>query len=113
MHNEHKSKYIGTYKAKVHIDSSEVGESIDLTSNEFGVKIEQDNSIDVVVDCNPAHPGPYTYDQKLQQYIPIDVDEVVVDQSESVMDIDSCLTAFVSSGFDFKTLEEWDKIKKN
>ena len=27
--------------------------------------------------------------------------------------LDECLTAFVKSGFDLKTLEKWDKIKKN
>jgi len=30
-----------------------------------------------------------------------------------IVDLDACLSEFISSGFDFKTLEQWDKIKKN
>ena len=36
-----------------------------------------------------------------------------VKQEDELIDIDSCLSAFVSSGFDFNTLDKWDKIKKN
>lgn len=113
MHNEHKTEYHGAYKAKIQIESTKEDGLINLTSDEFSENVDQEIRVNPQVDYDPTHPGPYTYDSTLHQYIPIDVEEDVEAQSEAVMDIDACLTAFVTSGFDFKTLEEWDKIKKN
>ena len=51
-------------------------------------------------------------DEDYQVLDQMDLSEEVT-QDEEYMDIDACLSEFVSSGFDFKTLEQWDKIKKN
>ena len=41
-----------------------------------------------------------------------DVPDKAPEESE-IIDLDACLSEFISSGFDFKTLEQWDKTKKN
>lgn len=89
MNNDHIGEFKGAYKAKTR------AESVDCPTDVFAPNQQQDeygNSIG-------------------EEYIPIVTE--AVDISEEMTDIDACLSAFISSGFDFKTLEQWDKTKKS
>ena len=75
-----------------------------------------------IARMNNEHAGSFTGSYKAKTRIKTDEDYQVLDQmdlseevtqDEELMDLDACLAEFVSSGFDFKTLEQWDKIKKN
>ena len=89
MNNEHSSEFKGEYKAKTRAEAVECpvdGPDLGLQQGEF---------------------ANFTEDQ----YIIIDLD--ADDFAEEVTDIDTCLSAFISSGFDFKTLDQWDKTRKS
>ena len=115
MNNEHKKSFKEKFKAKVrintadqHVELNPEDLPLDSAVDEFAGFVDLNN----LDDANPAHPGPYTYDSQSCQYVPIELEDAHnLEEGES--DIDSLLSAFVNSGFDFKTLDEWDKIKKN
>ena len=115
MNNEHKKSFKEKFKAKVrintadqHVELNPEDLPLDSAVDEFAGFVDLNN----LDDANPALPGPYTYDSQSCQYVPIDLEDAHnLEEGES--DIDSFLSAFVNSGFDFKTLDEWDKIKKN
>jgi hypothetical protein len=74
-----------------------------------------------IARMNNEHSGSFTGSYKAKTRANVDEDYQVIayddldvesDPDKELMDIDSCLSAFVTSGFDFKTLEQWDKTKK-
>ena len=74
-----------------------------------------------IARMNNEHSGSFTGSYKAKTRVNVDEDYQVIayddldvesDSDKELMDIDSCLSAFVTSGFDFKTLEQWDKTKK-
>lgn len=103
MNNDHPKSFIGSYKAKIREGATDyqcpdTGDyDVETERDEFGnlsfVKVFATND-----DCSEGLYDPLTESN--------DIDDGEVD-------IDACLSAFVNSGFDFKTLEQWDKIKNN
>lgn len=74
-----------------------------------------------IARMNNEHSGSFTGSYKAKTRVNVDEDYQVIayddldvesDPDKELMDIDSCLSAFVTSGFDFNTLEQWDKTKK-
>lgn len=121
MTNEHKTSYKNEYKAKVNPDLSRQ----DLADE--GIKIEdcldisdmpEDEFIDSELmsakvvppqEDRKRNPVKYTYDEQKAEYKPLNMSEDLPSDNE----LDEILSAFVSSNFDLKTLDEWDKTKKN
>lgn len=73
-----------------------------------------------IAKINNEHTSSYTESFKAKKRdndIQHVIDTPVISNEESdndcIIDIDTCLSEFVTSGFDFKTLEKWDKIKMN
>ncbi len=75
-----------------------------------------------IARMNNEHTGSFSGSYKAKTRTDVDKDSRVLEkidladevtQCEEMIDLDAFLSEFVSSGFDFKTLEQWDKIKKN
>jgi hypothetical protein len=75
-----------------------------------------------IARMNNEHAGSFSGSYKAKTRTDVDKDSQVLEKiniaeevthSEELIDLDAFLSEFVSSGFDFKTLEQWDKIKKN
>jgi hypothetical protein len=66
---------------------------------------------------NNEHPGSFTESYKAKKRIEVEPQIILEDiptespADNEITDIDACLSEFISSEFDFKTLEKWDKIK--
>jgi retron-type reverse transcriptase len=122
MTNEHKTAYKDEYKAKVNpdfswqeiadeeIESAEYLDFADLPEDEF---IEAELMSATVVappqDGRKKNSVKYTYDEQKAEYKPLNNSGDLPPDNE----LDEILSAFVSSNFDLKTLDEWDKTKKN
>ena len=75
-----------------------------------------------IARMNNEHAGSFSGSYKAKTRTDVDKDSQVLEKidiadevthSEELIDLDAFLSEFVSSGFDFKTLEQWDRIKKN
>lgn len=120
MTNEHKTAYKDEYRAKVTSDFSwqdladEEYESIDydfddLPEDEFVDSELVSAKVALPQEDRKMNPVKYTYDEQKAEYKPLNMSENLQSDNE----LDELLSAFVSSDFDLKTLEEWDKTKKN
>ena len=100
MNNEHKNAYNGEYKARVNsTDVVDISEDIDCVISEYSEFID-----DIEDFCvNEADL------EAAELYEAMQLDESI----DEMMDLDEALATFVSSEFDFKILEKWDKTKKN
>lgn len=103
MNNEHPKSFSGSYKAKIRVGEAyyqdiNVADYLPETlEDEFG---------------NPSvAKGGTTDTDDHENFLNPTIESEDID--DAMVDIDACLSAFVNSGFDFKTLEQWDKIKKN
>ena len=98
MTNNHKTSYKEEYKAKVNLDISRQ----DFVDEEITILQTEDYKRNSV---------KYTYDEQKAEY------KSLVESKDPVPTeiptLDKILSEFVSSEFDFKTLDEWDRIKKN
>ena len=102
MKNEHKNAYNGEYKARVNIDSADY---IDISEDTDRMVSEYNEFIDDIDEfcINEADL------EAAELYEAMQLDESI----DEMMDLDEALATFVSSEFDFKILEKWDKIKKS
>jgi hypothetical protein len=103
MLNDHKGAYKDEYKIKA---NSEIeGTYQDTTLPDMSASDCVDDIIETIDEFNLD-------DQDLG-----DIDSYGTSQDEATMNemlsLDAALAAFVSSEFDFKTLEKWDKTKKS
>ena len=103
MDNEHKGAYKDEYKIKANPEMEESYQ--DTTTPDKSVSDYVDDIIETIDEFNHD-------DQVLG-----DIDSYETSQDEATMNemlsLDAALAAFVSSEFDFKTLEKWDKTKKS
>ena len=114
MTNDHKTSYKDEYRAKVNPDFSwqdldEEDDLVELTEKEF---IDSEyTSASIATSQTPQERNSviYTYDEQKAEYKPLNMSEDLPPDNE----LDEILSAFVSSDFDLKTLDEWDKTKKN
>ena len=121
MTNEHKTAFKDEYKAKVNPEFSwqeladEEIESVDYL--DFA-ELPEDDFIDsepastvaaAPQDGRKTNSVKYTYDEQKAEYKPLNNSVDLPPDSE----LDDILSAFVSSDFDLKTLDQWDKTKKN
>ena len=121
MTNEHKTAFKDEYKAKVNPEFSwqeladEEIESVDYL--DFA-ELPEDDFIDsepastvaaAPQDGRKTNSVKYTYDEQKAEYKPLHNSVDLPPDSE----LDDILSAFVSSDFDLKTLDQWDKTKKN
>lgn len=121
MVNEHKTSYQDEYKAKVNTDFLRLGladEEIESVDDLDFADLPEDELIDSELASTviaPTQDGrkknsvKYTYDEQKADYKPLNNSGDILPENE----LDEILSAFVSSDFDLKTLEEWDKTKKN
>ena len=102
MKNEHKNAYDGEYKARVNIDFADY---IDISEDTDRIISEYNEFIDDIEDfcVNEADL------EAAELYEAIQLDESI----DELLDLDETLATFVSSEFDFKILDKWDKTKKN
>lgn len=121
MTNEHKTAFKDEYKAKVNPEFSwqeladEEIESVDYLDL---AELPEDDFIDsepastvaaAPQDGRKTNSVKYTYDEQKAEYKPLNNSVDLPPDSE----LDDILSAFVSSDFDLKTLDQWDKTKKN
>ena len=114
MTNDHKTSYKDEYRAKVNPDFSwqdldEEDDLVELTEKEF---IDSEyTSASIATSQTPKERNSviYTYDEQKAEYKPLNNSGDLPSDNE----LDEILSAFVSSNFDLKTLDEWDKTKKN
>ena len=103
MANDHKGAYKDEYKIKANPEME--GTYQDTTTPDTSVSDYVDDIIESIDEFNHD-------DQVLG-----DIDSYETNQDEAIMNemlsLDAALAAFVSSEFDFKTLEKWDKTKKS
>ena len=117
MNNEHKKSYEGSFVAKVKMLPAEMSGRAFIAGeqfNEFEVPTDEFGGLASLVEEELVHPGPFVYNHKINQWVPSHPS--VDDTNEDGFvhnELDEILTSLVSSGFDLKTLEKWDKIKKN
>ena len=114
MTNDHKTSYKDEYRAKVNPDFSwqdldEEDDLVELTEKEFIDSEHTSASIATSQTPKERNSVIYTYDEQKAEYKPLNQSEDLPPDNE----LDEILSAFVSSDFDLKTLDEWDKTKKN
>ena len=98
MTNNHKTSYKEEYKAKVNLDISRQ----DFVDEEITILQTEDYKRNSVKDI---------YDEQKAEYKSLVESKDPV--TTEIPTLDKILSEFVSSEFDFKTLDEWDRIKKN
>lgn len=114
MTNDHKTSYKDEYRAKVNPDFScqdldEEDDLVELTEKEFIDSEHTSASVATSQTSKERNSLIYTYDEQKAEYKPLDQSGGLPPDNE----LDEILSAFVSSDFDLKTLDEWDKTKKN
>lgn len=90
MNNEHPRSFKDTYKPKLRIKT-------DQPSDVVEEQVHSSKLLDVLK----------------KSIITNDLSDYECNIEEELIDIDKCLSEFVNSGFDLKTLEKWDKTKMN
>ena len=73
-----------------------------------------------IAKMNNEHTSSFTGSYKAKKRDNSEIQQVIDtseynegDDNDAILDIDTCLSEFITSGFDFKTLEKWDKTKMN